>query len=233
MLGDHIDGALQTHLGVPARAAVHAPANISHDAAATLACAGLTAWRSVVDEAKVRAGQTVLLQGTGGVSLAALAFARMQGARIIITSSSDEKLERARALGAHETINYRTRPDWDKAVLDLTDGKGADAVVEVAGGETVAKAIRATRLGGHISVIGVLTGFDSATFPLGVMMARNIAVKGITVSSRAQLDAMCRAIEVNGYEPVIDRVFALDTAHEAVAHVRAQSHFGKVVVRTE
>lgn len=156
----------------------------------------------------------------------------MQGARVIITSSSDEKLERARALGAHETINYRTQPDWHAAALDLTAGKGVDLVVEVAGGETVGKAIQATRVGGHVSVIGVLTGFDSAAFPLALVMQRNLTVRGITVGSRAQLDAMCRAIELNGYEPVIDSVYDLATAHDAITHVRGQSHFGKVVIRT-
>nr|GFB65071.1 hypothetical protein [Tanacetum cinerariifolium] len=130
ILGDQVDGTLQTHLCISARSIAHAPADMPHQAAATLGCAGLTAWRSVVEEAKVRPGQTVLLQGTGGVSLAALAFARMLGARVIITSSSDEKLTRARALGAHETINYTATPDWQSAVLDMTDGRGADLVVE-------------------------------------------------------------------------------------------------------
>ena len=230
VLGDQVDGTLQTHLCVPAQAVVHSPDNLSHREAATLGCAGLTAWRSLVDEAKIRPGQTVLLQGTGGVSLAALAFARMQGARIILTSSSDQKLARARTLGAHETINYRTHPDWHKAVLDLTDGVGADAVVEVAGGETIGKAIQATRIGGHVSVIGVLTGFDSAAFPLSLVMQRNVTVRGITVGSRSQLDALCRAVELNGYEPVIDSAYDLESAHEAIAHVRGQSHFGKVVI---
>lgn len=230
ILGDQVDGTLQTHLCISARSIAHAPADMPHQAAATLGCAGLTAWRSVVEEAKVRPGQTVLLQGTGGVSLAALAFARMLGARVIITSSSDEKLSRARVLGVHETINYKATPDWQSAVLDMTDGRGADLVVEVAGGETMGKAIKATRVGGHISVIGVLSGFDSAAFPLASIMGRNITLRGITVGSVAQLDAMCRAIELNGYKPVIDKVFDLETAHEAVAHVRGQSHFGKVVI---
>jgi NADPH:quinone reductase-like Zn-dependent oxidoreductase len=230
ILGDQIDGALQTHLCVSARSIVHAPASMPHEAVATLGCAGLTAWRSLVEEAELRAGQTVLLQGTGGVSLAALAFARMLGARVIITSSSDEKLGRARALGAHGTINYKTTPDWHAAVLDMTGGRGADLVVEVGGGKTVGQAIQATRVGGHISVIGVLTGFESAAFPLSSLMARNITMRGITVGSVAQLNAMCRAIELNGYEPVIDRIFDLETAHEAIAHVRGQSHFGKVVI---
>jgi NADPH:quinone reductase-like Zn-dependent oxidoreductase len=230
ILGDQIDGTLQTHLCISARSIAHAPVGMPHQAVATLGCAGLTAWRSLVEEARIQAGQTVLLQGTGGVSLAALAFARMLGARVIITSSSDEKLTRARALGAHETINYRTTPDWETAVLAMTNGRGADLVVEVAGGETVGKAIQATRVGGHISVIGVLTGFDSAAFPLASIMGRNITMRGITVGSVAQLNAMCRAIELNGYKPVIDKVFSLETTHEAVAHVRGQSHFGKVVI---
>lgn len=229
--GDQIDGTLQTHLCVPARSVARAPAGLSHEEIATLGCAALTAWRSLVVEAKIQPGQTVVLQGTGGVSLAALAFAKMVGARVIITSSSDQKLARAKELGADVMINYRTSPDWHEAVLDATNGDGADLIVEVGGGSTLANSVKAVKTGGHISVIGVLTGYEAASFPLAQVMAKNATVRGITVGSISDLNAMCRAIELNGYTPVIDSVFDLDTAHEAVAAMKTQGHFGKIVIR--
>ena len=231
VLGDQVDGALQTHLCLPAASVVRAPAGLNHLEIATLGCAALTAWRSVVVEAQVQPGQTVVLQGTGGVSLAALAFAKMLGARVILTSSSDAKLARARQLGADVLINYRTTPDWSAAVLEATAGAGANLVVEVGGGETLGQAIKAARLGGHISVIGILTGYQAASFPLAMVMSKNLTVRGITVGSAANLDAMCRAIELNGYRPVIDQVFDLDHAHEAVATMKKQGHFGKIVIK--
>jgi len=233
ILGDQIDGTLQTRVVVPARTLVRAPSHLSDEEAATLGCAGLTAWRSVVVEAAMRPGQTVVLQGTGGVSLFALAFAKLIGARVIITSSSDEKLERAQALGADVLINYRATPDWSGAVQAATDGEGADLVVEVGGGATLAQAVRATRVGGHVSVIGVLSGLRAPDFPLNIVMSRNITLRGITVGSTGDLAAMCQAIEQHGLRPVIDRTFELDMAHEAVAALRAQQHFGKVAIRVD
>ena len=231
VLGDQVDGALQTHLCLPAASVVRAPSGLNHLEIATLGCAALTAWRSVVVEAQVQPGQTVVLQGTGGVSLAALAFAKMLGARVILTSSSDAKLARAKQLGADVLINYRTTPDWSAAVLEATAGAGANLVVEVGGGETLGQAIKAARLGGHISVIGILTGYQAASFPLAMVMSKNLTVRGITVGSVANLDAMCRAIELNGYRPVIDQVFDLDHAHDAVATMKKQGHFGKIVIK--
>jgi NADPH:quinone reductase-like Zn-dependent oxidoreductase len=231
VLGDQVDGALQTHLCLPAASVVRAPSGLNHLEIATLGCAALTAWRSVVVEAQVQPGQTVVLQGTGGVSLAALAFAKMLGARVILTSSSDAKLARARELGADVLINYRTTPDWSAAVLEATAGAGANLVVEVGGGETLGQAIKAARLGGHISVIGILTGYQAASFPLAMVMSKNLTVRGITVGSAANLDAMCQAIELNGYRPVIDQVFDLDHAHDAVATMKKQGHFGKIVIK--
>lgn len=228
--GDQIDGTLQTHLCVPTSAVARAPSGLSHHAIATLGCAALTAWRAVVVEASVQPGQTVVLQGTGGVSLAALAFAKMAGAKVIITSSSDEKLARAKALGADILINYRKTPDWHLAVLESTNNLGADLVIEVGGGETLAQSVAATKIGGHVSVIGVLTGREAPSFPLAEVMSRNLTVRGITVGSVAHLDAMCRAIEVNGYEPIIDSVFNLNTASEAIDLMRSQRHFGKIVI---
>lgn len=228
--GDQIDGTLQTYLTVPAESVARSPVGLTHQEVSTLGCAGLTAWRSIVVEAQVQPGQTVVLQGTGGVSLAALAFAKMAGARVIITSSSDEKLDRARSLGADQTINYRTHADWHNQVLALTNHVGADLVVEVGGGMTLAHAVHATKINGHISVIGVLSGGEAPAFPLAAVMSRNLTVRGITVGSVAQLDAMCRAIEVNGYRPVIDSEFDLNTAEEAIARMRGQLHFGKIVI---
>jgi NADPH:quinone reductase-like Zn-dependent oxidoreductase len=228
--GDQIDGTLQTHLCVPANSVVRTPRALTHREAATLGCAALTAWRAIVAEARVQPGQTVVLQGTGGVSLAALAFAKMAGARVIITSSSDEKLERAQALGADVLVNYRSQPEWHKSVLKETDNEGADVVVEVGGGATLAQSVKATKIGGHVSVIGVLSGWDAPEFPLGLVMSRNLHVCGITVGSTAHLNDMCRAIDANGYKPVIDSTFELPNADAAIASMRSQQHFGKIVI---
>ncbi|WEK38474.1 MAG: NAD(P)-dependent alcohol dehydrogenase [Candidatus Brevundimonas colombiensis] len=230
ILGDHLDGTLQSHLCVPAQAVARAPSHLSHQEIATLGCAGLTAWRSVVVEAGIRPGQTVVIQGTGGVSLFALGFAKMLGARTIITSSSDEKLERARALGADILVNYRRTPQWSRAVIDATDGQGADLIVDVGGGATLGEAVRAVKTGGHLSVIGVLTGLSAPDFPLNRVMARNATLRGVTVGSTADLQAMCRGVEHCGYRPVIDSVFNLETTHEAIEALARQKHFGKIVV---
>ena len=229
--GDQIDGTLQTHLCVSADSVARSPSGLTHEEIATLGCAALTAWRSVVVMAKIQPGQTVVLQGTGGVSLAALAFAKMLGARVIITSSSDEKLDRARALGADVTVNYRKLPDWHEAVLAETGGLGADLIVDVGGGATIANSVKAAIVGGHISVIGVLTGYEAANFPLAMVMSRNLRIQGITVGSIADLDGMCRAIELSGYRPVIDSIYDLNSAAEAVTAMRSQKHFGKIVIR--
>ena len=233
ILGDQVDGTLQSHVVVPAPSLARAPAGLTHEEIATLGCAGLTAWRSVVVEAGIRPGQTVVVQGTGGVSLFALGFAKMLGARVILTSSSDAKLERARALGADELINYRTTPDWARAVLAATDGLGVDLVVEVGGGATLGQAVRAVRVGGHVSVIGVLTGLKAPDFPLNIVMSRNITMRGITVGHTGDLAAMCRAVEQHGYRPVIDQVFDLASAHEAMAALRTQNHVGKIAIRID
>lgn len=233
ILGDEIDGTLQSIVSVPARTLARTPKHLSHLEAATLGCAGLTAWRSLVVEAALQPGQTVLLQGTGGVSLFALGFARMMGARVIMTSSSDAKLERARVLGADFTINYRDNPHWARAVLDQTGGLGADLVVEVGGGETLGEAVKATRTGGHVSVIGVLTGLRAASFPLNIVMSRNMTVRGVTVGSTAMLRDMCQAIDLAGYRPEVDQVFQLETAHQALSALKAQGHFGKLVIEVE
>ncbi len=229
--GDQIDGTLQTHLCCAAHSVVRAPSGLSHDEIATLGCAALTAWRAVVVEAKMQPGQTVVLQGTGGVSLAALAFAKMLGARVIITSSSDAKLQRARELGADLAINYLDCPAWHEAVLANTSGIGADLVVDVGGGATISESVLAARTGGHVSAIGVMTGHEAASFPLATVMSKNVTVRGITVGSIAHLHQMCRAIELNGYKPVIDSIYDMENAAQAIAAMRKQKHFGKIVIR--
>lgn len=233
ILGDQVDGTLQSRVVVPAASLSRAPAGLSHEAIATLGCAGLTAWRSLVVEGAIKPGQTVVLQGTGGVSLMALGFAKMVGARAIITSSSDAKLERARALGADVTINYRSTPDWAGAVREATDGLGADLVVEVGGGATLNQAVGAVRVGGHISIIGVLSGWRAPDFRLAEVMSRNITLRGITVGSTEDLSAMCRAIEQHQYQPIIDNVYDLAATQEALTAMREQRHFGKIVVRID
>jgi len=232
VLGDHLDGMLQTHVCLPANSLALAPSHLGDAEAATLSCAGLTAWRALTIEADLQPGQTVVLQGTGGVSLFALGFAKALGARVIITSSSDEKLERARALGADVAINYRRTPEWAEEVRKATDGGGADAVVEVGGGETLSRSIQALRVGGHLSIIGVLAGFEAASFRLADVMTGNLTLSGLTVGSTAALRAMCRSIDASGYRPVVDHIFDLAEADQAIAMMRAQRHFGKIAIRT-
>jgi len=230
VLGDQVDGALQTHVVVPANSLVRTPKHLSDVEAATLGCAGLTAWRSLVVEAGMQPGETVVLQGTGGVSIFALGFAKMLGARVIITSSSDEKLKRARALGADVCINYRENPEWHRNVLDATGGLGADLVVEVGGGATLGNAVQAVRHDGHVSIIGVLTGFAAPDFPLAVAMGRNVTLKGVTVGNTSDFAKMCRAMEQHEMRPVVDSTYTLETVDGALRAMEAQGHFGKIAV---
>lgn len=230
--GDQVDGFLQEYVCVDAGSLVHAPRHLTDAEAATLPCAGLTAWRSLVVEAQVKPGATVVVQGTGGVSLFALGIAKMLGARVIATSSSEEKLVRAEELGADHVINYRRTPDWDQQVLALTNGRGADVVVDVGGSDTLPRAVMASAIDGHVSVIGVLSGVASA-FPLRLAMAKNVTVRGITVGSRADLDAFCRALEATHYRPVIDSVFDRGAVNEALGLLVSQRHFGKIAIAAE
>jgi NADPH:quinone reductase-like Zn-dependent oxidoreductase len=203
------------------------PAHFSYAEGATLPCAALTAWNAIVEVGRVKAGDTVLLLGTGGVSIFALQFARMMGARTIITSSSEEKLARARTLGASITINYRQKPDWENAVLEATDGKGVDLTVEVGGAGTLPRTIAATRVAGTIAMIGVLTGgqIDPAT-----VMRKSIRLQGIYVGSRRMFLDMNRAIAQHGLKPVIDKSFAFADARAAYHAMAAAGHFGKLVI---
>ena len=172
----------------------------------------------------------MVVQGTGGVSLFALSIAKMLGARVILTSSSEDKLLRAQALGADVLINYAKTPEWGNAVQDATQGRGADVIVDVGGGATICESVKAARTGGHISVIGVLGGYEAANFPVATVMAKNQAVQGITVGSIRDLDAMCRAMEWNDLHPVIDSKFPLNEVENAIVLMRSQRHFGKIII---
>ena len=226
--GDGMDGYACELARMPATAFTHVPRGYSHAEAATLTCAGLTAWRALVSDGPLIAGQTVLVQGSGGVSIFALQIAKAMGARVIATSSSDEKLERMRAMGADVTINYKSQPDWGKAVAKASGG-GVDHVVEIGGAGTLGQSSIATRPGGHIALIGVLAGF-SGDFPSAVLMQKQIRLQGLTVGSRRQQQDFIRAIDANGIRPVIDSHYPLADLADAFRHQIAGAHFGKIVV---
>ncbi|AEI65755.1 zinc-binding dehydrogenase family oxidoreductase [Corallococcus macrosporus] len=229
-LGGPLDGALADTVLLHEDGAVPTPAYLSDEEAATLPCAAVTAWSALVTHGAIKAGDTVLLQGTGGVSIFALQIARLMGARIIITSSHDAKLARARTLGAHDGINYVTTPDWDKAARALTGGVGVDHVVEVGGAETFEKSLRAVRPGGTVSVIGVLSGGAGAV-PLTPILMQNLRVQGIFVGHRQSFEALNRAFTLHAVRPVVDRVFDFSEARAAFEHLKSGAHFGKVVIR--
>lgn len=227
-LGGALDGVLAEEVILAAEGIVPVPAHLSFEEAATLPCAALTAWNALVEVARTKPGDTVLLLGTGGVSIFALQFANLLGARAILISSSDEKRKRAEALGAWRTINYRTTPSWEREVLALTDGRGVDTTVEVGGGGTLARSAAATRVAGTIALIGVLAGgqLDPA-----LVMRRSIRLQGLYVGSRRMFLDMTRAIAQHALRPVIDRVFPFDEAPAAFRAMEAAGHFGKIVVR--
>ncbi|HVZ04429.1 NAD(P)-dependent alcohol dehydrogenase [Hyphomicrobium sp.] len=227
-LGGAIPGVAAEYVVLDSDGAVPVPEHLSDEEAATLPCAAVTAWHALVSSGKLAAGETVLVQGTGAVSIFALQFARMLGARVIATSSSDAKLERVRALGASDVINYKTRTEWGRQARELTGRRGVDHVVEVGGAGTLPQSLEAVRIGGRISLIGVLTG--GAVNPIPVLM-KNITVQGIYVGSRAMFDAMNNAIAVNGLKPIIDRVFSFDELPQALKHMESGAHFGKIVVK--
>lgn len=229
-LGGPLDGTLAEVMNVDAQGLVLAPPSLSDEEAACLPCAGLTAWSALVEQAQLKPGQSVLIQGTGGVSMFALQFAKSLGLRTIITSSSDEKLERARQMGADETINYRAQPQWGKAVRKLTDDVGVDLVVEVGGAGTLDQSIKAVRVGGQISLIGVLSGAMEPVNVVPILM-QNIRVQGVFVGHREGFEAMNRAIAAHKITPLVDRVFSLEQAPEAFAYLEAASHMGKVVIK--
>lgn len=228
-LGGGIDGTLCELVSLPERAWLPIPASLSYEEAATLPCAAVTAWQALVSLGKVKAGDVVLTQGTGGVSIFSLQFAKLHGATVIATSSSDDKLERVKALGADHVINYKSTPDWNDAARKLTSGRGVDHVVEVGGPGTFERSLAATAVSGRVSLIGVLTGAEVAVNPMAALFNR-ITVQGIYVGSVEMFAAMNRAIEAAKLKPVIDCVFGFDDALEAYRHLQSGAHFGKVVI---
>ena len=223
--GDGVDGVLADRIVVPASGLTRIPDAMSFEEASTLPCAGVTAWAALFERRPVEPGETVLLLGTGGVSIFGLQLAKAAGARVIITSSSDEKLARARALGADETINYRTTPDWADEVLKLTDGFGADLAIDVGGPGTLNSTLKAVRHDGRISLMGVLTGFGGEIDTASILRKR-ITLQGIYVGSVEMLAKMVRT----GIKPVIDQSFAFEDAEAALDSLAAAEHFGKLVI---
>jgi NADPH:quinone reductase-like Zn-dependent oxidoreductase len=229
-LGGSIDGMLAEYVVLEEEGVVPIPEHLSLEEAATLPCAAVTAWNAMMHHAKLIAGQSVLLQGTGGVSIFGLQLAHAMGVTAIITSSSDEKLKRAKSLGAACGINYKSTPEWDKAALAFTGGSGVDHVVEVGGAETLTRSFGAIRLGGKISLIGGLSGGATELNP-GLIFSKRANVQGIYVGSTQMFEAMNAAITANRLKPVIDRVFGFDEVPAALRHMEAGAHFGKIVIR--
>jgi NADPH:quinone reductase-like Zn-dependent oxidoreductase len=225
--GDSIDGFACEYVSMPAHAFTRAPAGYTHVEAATLPCAGVTAWRGLVVCGQVKPGDTVLILGTGGVSMFALQFAKAAGARVIATTSSDEKFEKLKRLGADAVINYKAVPNWGQKAKDLTDGRGVDHVIEVGGPGTLMQSIAACRTGGHIAVIGVLTGF-AGELVIPALFSNQIRTSGISIGSRADQEDMIRAITANRLKPIIDRQFPLQEIIAAFKYFESQKHFGKV-----
>lgn len=227
--GDGIDGYAREAVVRPVNYFTRAPKGYTHEEAATLTTAGLTAWRALVVDGPLQAGNTVLTLGTGGVSIFAVQLAKMMGAKVIATSSSDAKLERLKGLGADHVINYKTEPEWGKRVLELTGGHGADHIVEVGGPGTLPQSIQAVAIGGHIALIGVLTGV-AGDIPTARLMAKQARLQGLIVGNRTQQQDFVRALEVSGLKPVIDRAFPLEGLAEAFRYEASGQHFGKICI---
>ncbi len=229
-MGGDLDGMLSEFVVLPESGVIPIPDHLGYEEAATLPCAALTAWNALTGPEGIAAGETVLLQGTGGVSLFALQFARMFGARVLLTSGSDEKLRRAQMLGADEGVNYKSTPEWDKKAREWTGGVGVDHVVEVGGAGTLNRSLRAVRTGGQISLIGVLSGGSGSVDSILILM-RSLRLRGIYVGSREMFEAMNRAISLHKMKPVIDRVFPLAETRAAMHYMESAVHFGKIVIK--
>jgi NADPH:quinone reductase-like Zn-dependent oxidoreductase len=229
-LGGPLDGVMTEYMLVDAQGVARVPEHLSDIEAATLPCAALTAWSAIVTEGRIKAGDRVLIQGTGGVSLFALQFARLCGASTIVISSSDEKLARARELGADATLNYREMPEWGRPVKQLAGGDGVDHIIEVGGTQTLPQSLRAIRTGGSISMIGVLSG-PNMDVRLGLIVTRQIRLQGITVGHRDGFEAMARAMGRQQLRPSVDRSFAFDELPTALEYLRSGSHFGKICIQ--
>lgn len=227
--GEHLDGYARDYVCMPAQAFTRAPEGYTAMEAATLPCAAVTAWKGLIMRGNVRPGETVLILGTGGVSLFALQFAKMAGARVIATSSSEEKLEKLTFLGVDAVINYRAVPDWGLKAKELAGGRGVDHVVEVGGPATLTQSMAACRIGGHVAIIGLLTGF-MAELSIPAVFSNELRLTGTSVGSRADQEKMIRAIETHRLKPVIERSFPLADMADAFRHYESQKHFGKVCI---
>jgi NADPH:quinone reductase-like Zn-dependent oxidoreductase len=228
-MGGAIDGMLSEHVCLNAAGLVRFPSHLPFEEAATLPCAAVTAWNALFHSGGLKAGETVLVQGSGGVSVFALQFAKMAGAQVIATSSSDSKLDRLRGLGADFTINYKTNPEWDKPARECTGGVGVDHIIDVGGAGTLPTSLKAVRRGGHIASIGVLTGAGEMD-PRPILM-KSIRVQGVYVGSRVMFEEMNRAISLAQLRPVIDRVFTFGQTAEAMRYQESGAHFGKIVIQ--
>jgi NADPH:quinone reductase-like Zn-dependent oxidoreductase len=230
--GDGIDGYAREAVITPAHWFTHSPKGWSHIEAATLPCAALTAWRGLVVDGRLKAGDSVLILGTGGVAIFALQMAKAMGATAIVTSSSDAKLERARSMGADFTVNYKSDTDWGRTVRQWTGKRGVDHVLEIGGPGTLAQSIVAARIGGHISMIGILTGVKGEV-PTLALMAKQIRLNGIIVGNRQHQLDMIRGLEATGIRPVVDKTFPLANLADAFRYEEQAGHFGKICVETK
>lgn len=230
--GGDRDGVLASHIIADEGSIVATPAHLTLEEASTLPCAGVTAWHALFERGNLQPGETVLVQGTGGVAMFALQMAHAQGAKVIVTSSSDEKLNKARDLGAWQTINYRQTPDWDRVAIELTGGTGVDHILELGGTDTYARSLNAVGFGGRIAQIGVLTGFDAAP-SITPMQFKNASINGICVGSAGQFGRMNRFLERHGIRPVLDRAYGYGEVEEAYQALLSGQHMGKIVIRVE
>jgi NADPH:quinone reductase-like Zn-dependent oxidoreductase len=228
-LGSPIPGAGRELAVFSADGVSKVPEFLTDQQVATLPCAALTAWRAIYEDADLRPGDTVVLQGTGGVSIFGLQFAHATGLRTLITSSSDEKLARAKALGADHLVNYRDTPEWAKPVREATGGVGADLIIEVGGGGTIEQSMRAIKIGGHIAIVGVVAGLGGP-FNTAALIGNSAKLQGLSVGSRDMFEAMCRLIELHRISPVVDKVFPWTQAKAAFAAMQGGEHFGKIVL---
>jgi NADPH:quinone reductase-like Zn-dependent oxidoreductase len=229
-LGGDVDGMLAEYVVLPQSGVVPIPEHLSYTEAATLPCAGVTAWNALENAAQVKPGDVVMIQGTGGVSIFALQFAKMVGATVIGTSSSDEKLLRAKAMGLDAGLNYRQSPEWAKWVLKQTGNRGADLIVEVGGAGTFTQSLQAVRFAGIVAQIGVLSQSEQP-LPIAQILHRQVRIHGVYVGSRAHFESMNRAITANRMRPVVDRIFAFGEARDALNTMQEAGHFGKIVIQ--
>ena len=232
-IGDHEDGYATEYIAIQDTAITRIPTNMSLEESATLPCAGLTAWRALVDDGNLQAGETVLVQGTGGVSIFALQLAKSMGAKVIATSSSEEKLEKLRLLGADEVINYKETPEWGKEVLAKTNNEGVDHVIEVGGGGTFGESVRAAKLGGHIALIGVLSGPNASEIVLPRIFLKQIRMSGISMANKESQIAMIKYLEQTDIKPIISDTFDLADLAKAFQHQIDNKHFGKISITME